>query len=40
MDGGKRGDGGNNGEGDNGVKCHGDCDEEQESRYFICEGVR
>lgn len=38
--GGKRGDGGYNDDGDNRHKHHGNCDEEQESCYFVRDYVR
>ena len=38
--GGKRGDSGHNGDGDNRPTCHGDCDEEQESRCLVRKGMR
>ena len=36
----KRGDSGHNGNRDDRPKCHWDCNEEQESRYFVRCGVR
>ncbi len=40
LDCGKRGDGGHNGDGDDGVKRHGDCYEEKESRPLVSRGVK
>lgn len=40
VNGGKCSDSGHNSEGDDRQKCHGDCDEEQESRCLVRECVR
>ena len=40
VNGGKCSDSGHNSEGDDRQKCHGDCDEEQESRCLVRCGVR
>ena len=40
MTGGKRGDSSHNGDGDDRQKCHGDCNEEQESCCLVRGGVR
>ena len=40
ANGGKRGDSGHNGDGDDCVKCHGDCNEEQKSCCLVRESMR